>query len=181
MSRVHVVGGAMPKVDALDKVTGKAIYAADRLTQGMLHLKVVRSDRPHAQITGLSLDRAKAVEGVVGVWTADDLPGVRSTGPRAKDEPILCWQKVLRVGDPVVLVAAESEPAARKAAELVEVQYQDLPPILSPQEALAPDAPQLHPEGPNLVFERRLVRGQVDEALANSAHVVTNTYRTQGI
>mgnify|MGYP000870050729 CR=1 FL=1 len=181
MSRVHVVGGAMPKVDALDKVTGKAIYAADRLTQGMLHLKVVRSDRPHAQITGLSLDRAKAVEGVVGVWTADDLPGVRSTGPRAKDEPILCWQKVLRVGDPVVLVAAESEPAAREAAELVEVQYQDLPPILSPQEALAPDAPQLHPEGPNLVFERRLVRGQVDEALANSAHVVTNTYRTQGI
>jgi CO/xanthine dehydrogenase Mo-binding subunit len=181
MSRLHAVGGAMPKVDALDKVTGKAVYAADRMAEGMLHLRVVRSDRPHARINGLRLERARAVEGVVALWTADDLPGTRYTGPRTKDEPILCWHKVLRVGDPVVLVAAESEPAARQASELVEVAYQDLPPIFDPREALAPGAPQLHPEQPNLVFERRLVRGQADQALAESAHVVKNTYQTQGI
>jgi CO/xanthine dehydrogenase Mo-binding subunit len=176
MPSLHVVGGAMPKVDALDKVTGQAVYAADKLTEGMLYLRVVRSDRPHALIKGLRLDQAKSVEGVVDMWLAGDLPGARYTGPRTKDEPVLCWDKVLRVGDPIVLVAAESEEAALEAAEKVEVLYQDLPPIFSTDESLAPGAPQLHPEEPNLVFERKLLRGDADQALAGSAHVISNTY-----
>jgi CO/xanthine dehydrogenase Mo-binding subunit len=169
------------KIDALEKVTGRAMYAADRRVDGMLHVRVVRSEVPHARIRSIGLDEAKTVPGVVGVWTAEDLPGVKKTGPRMKDEPILCSQKVLRVGDPLVLIAGETERAAGSAAKAVRVEYEACPPVLEPLQSLAPDASRIHPDEPNLVFERRLIRGDVDKALSESTHVIENTYQTQMI
>ncbi|MBN1102564.1 MAG: xanthine dehydrogenase family protein molybdopterin-binding subunit [Deltaproteobacteria bacterium] len=175
------LGVSLAKIDALAKVTGRAIYAADRSVEGMLHVHVVRSQVPYARIRSIGLDEAKTVPGVVGVWIAEDLPGAKKTGPRVKDEPVLCSHKVLRVGDPVVLIAGESERAARSAAMAVRVDYEACPPTLDPQQSLDPGASQIHPDGPNLVFERKLIRGDVDKALSESAHVIENTYQTQMI
>lgn len=179
MSRSSSLGVSLAKIDALDKVTGRAMYAADRRVEGMLFVRVVRSKVPHAEIAGLGLERARSVPGVVGVWTAEDLPGAGNTGPRLKDEYVLCRQKVLRVGDPIVLVAAESERSAACAVEAVTVEYRELPPVLAPDQSLTPGAPRIHPEEPNLVFERKLVRGDVEEVLKASAHVIENVYFTQ--
>jgi CO/xanthine dehydrogenase Mo-binding subunit len=179
MPEPRALGANVARIDARDKVTGRAVYAADRKAEGMLFVRVVRSELPHAEIRSLKLDEARAVPGIVGVWTAADLPGAPYTGPRVKDEPILCSKKVLRIGDPIVLIAAEGERAAQLAADLVEVEYDELQPILDPETSLAPGAPQLHPTEPNLVFERKLIRGDAEQALVSSAHVIEETYETQ--
>ena len=179
MSGAHVLGTTISRIEARDKVTGRAVYAADRKDAGMLYVKVVRSEVPHAEIKGLNLAEARAVPGVFGVWTADNLPGTKNTGPRVKDEFVLCSHKILKVGDPIVLIAAESERAARLAAKAVKIQYHVLSPVLDPEQSLEAGAPQIHPSEPNLVFERRLVRGDVEKALASSACVIENTYETQ--
>ncbi len=173
------LGRALPKVDAAAKVTGRALYAGDLAKEGMLHVRVVRAQVPHAEIKGLDISEAKEVPGVAGVWSAADLPGAAFTGPRVKDEPVLCADKVLRMGDPLVLVAAGSQRAARRAAGRVRVSLRELAPVLDPEESLSPGAPQLHPSQPNLVFARQMVRGDAAAALAASAHVIEGTYQTQ--
>jgi nicotinate dehydrogenase large molybdopterin subunit len=179
MSGRSLLGVSLAKIDALEKVTGRAMYAADRRAEGMLFVRVVRSKVPYAEIKGLGLEEARAIPGVVGIWTADDLPGAKNTGPRVKDEYVLCGKKVLRVGDPIVLIAAESERSAACAVEAVTVKYRELDPVLTSDESLKPETPRIHPEEPNLVFKRRLVRGDADEALKTSAHVIENVYFTQ--
>jgi CO/xanthine dehydrogenase Mo-binding subunit len=179
MAESRALGVNITKIDARDKVTGRAVYAADRRAEGMLFVRVVRSRLPHAEIRSLKLNEARAVPGVAGVWTAADLPGVPYTGVRIKDEPILCSKKVLRIGDPIVLIAADSERAVQQAAARVVIEYDELPPILDPETSLAPGAAQLHPTEANLVFERKLIRGDAERALSMSAHVIENTYETQ--
>ncbi|RJX36434.1 MAG: hypothetical protein C4525_00825 [Desulfarculus sp.] len=180
MAQGRIIGRAVPRVDARDKATGRALYAGDLRLPRMLHLRVVRSDRPHAEITGLDLEAARRAPGVAAVWTAADLPGARQVGVRIKDEPVLCQDKVRRVGDPLVLLAARTPEQAQEAAELVAVVYRELTPVLSPEQALASGAPLVHAEG-NLLFERRVVRGEADAALAGCPHVIKNTYRTQTV
>ena len=179
MSGAPSLGVSLPKIDAREKVTGRAMYAADRRAEGMLFVKVVRSRVAHAEIMRLGLEEARAVPGVSGVWTAADLPGEKKTGPRVKDEYILCSGKVLRVGDPIVLIAAESERNAASAAEAVQVDYRELPPVLGPDQSLQPGADRIHPDEPNLVFERKVIKGDAETALRASVHVIENTYLTQ--
>jgi CO/xanthine dehydrogenase Mo-binding subunit len=172
-----MIGQSIPRVDGPSKLTGTALYAGDISFPRMLCLKVFRSDRPHARIIKIHPEKAEALPGVVAVFTHKDIPGTNRVGPHIKDEPVLCDDKVRYVGDPVALVAAETLEAAKEATSLIRVDYEDLPGLFSPEEALVPGAVQIHERG-NLLFERILLRGDPDQGLKNSDVVITNTYQT---
>jgi nicotinate dehydrogenase large molybdopterin subunit len=174
----QIFGQPVLRVDGLDKLMGKATYAGDLSFPGMLYLKILRSDRPHARILGVHTEWAEAHPGVAGVLTSRDIPGTNRTGPRTKDQPVLCDDKVRFVGDPVALVAAETLEAAEEAVSLIQVDYQDLPGVFSPEEALSPEAVKIHESG-NVLLERVLAKGDADRALKEADVVITNTYRTQ--
>jgi CO/xanthine dehydrogenase Mo-binding subunit len=174
----HMVGQSVYRVDGLGKLTGKACYAGDIALPGMLHLKLLRSDRPHAKILGIRTAGAQAHPGVIAVFTCRDIPGTNRIGRDVPDQDVLCVDKVRFIGDPVVLVAAETPDAAEEATALIEVDYEDLPGIFSPEEALMPGAAKIHPNG-NILNEQSLLQGDPDRALKAADVVVANTYRTQ--
>ncbi len=173
----RVVGNLTPKPDAILKATGKAIYAADLYFEGMLHAKVLRSPYPHARILRIDTSHAIALPGVVAVLTAEDVPGDKTHGVVRKDWPVFATDKVRYVGDAIAMVVAEGEAVASKALELIKVDYEPLPVVTSPQEALKPDAPKVH-EGGNLLKHISIRRGNVEEAFAKADVVVERLYRT---
>jgi xanthine dehydrogenase molybdenum-binding subunit len=127
--------------------------------------------------------KARALPGVVAVATARDVPGDRWVGQLYADWPVLVaeGEEVRYVGDILAVVAAESPRLAREAAALVEVEYEPLPPVLDPAEAIRPGAPRVNPKHDNVLSRTQFTRGDVDAALAASAHVVTGTWETQRI
>ncbi|OGW37811.1 MAG: hypothetical protein A2Y97_03920 [Nitrospirae bacterium RBG_13_39_12] len=171
-------GQSILRVDAPDKLAGRALYAGDLFFPGMVHLKILRSDRPHARILRIDTEKAETHPGVVAVFTHKDIPGTNRVGPRNKDQPVLCDDKVRYIGDPVAMVAAETEKVAEEATSLIRVDYEDLPGIFSPEEALIPEAIKIHESG-NVLLERVLLRGDPDQAIKEADVVITNTYRTQ--
>ena len=126
-----LIGASLPRPDALGKVTGAARYPADLVRPGMLHLKVVFADRPHARIRSLDTSAALAHPGVVAVLTADDVP-YNAFGLIDADQPVLCGEVVRFEGDKVALVVAETQQAAEAGAQLVQVDYEDLPAVTDP-------------------------------------------------
>jgi len=171
------VGRALPRPDALAKVTGAAQYAADLSFPGMLYAKVLRSRYPHARLLGIHTDAACAQPGVVRVLTAADVPGVRNHGVIRPDWPVLAYDQVRYVGDAVAVVVAESEELAAQALELIQVDYEPLPVVDSPEAALAPDAPRVH-EGGNVLKHIAVDKGDVEAAMACADVVVEQEYRT---
>lgn len=178
MESCEVVGRSVPRVDGHGKLTGRALYAGDISLPGMVHLAVLRSDRPHANILAIHTEKAKKAPGVVAVFTYADIPGTNKIGRDKPDQTILCVDKVRFIGDPVALVAAETPEAAREAAALIEVDYEDLPGIFSPEAALLPGAARIHERG-NVLMEQSLLKGDPDRALKEADVVISNTYRTQ--
>jgi CO/xanthine dehydrogenase Mo-binding subunit len=174
----EVIGRSVPRVDGHGKLTGKALYAGDISLPGMVHLAAHRSDRPHARILSIRTEEAKEYPGVVAVFTCADIPGSNRIGRDKPDQQVLCVEKVRFIGDPVALVAAETPEAAREAAALIDVDYEDLPAVFSPEEALLPNAARIHESG-NVLMERILLKGDPDRALRDADIVITNTYRTQ--
>ncbi len=174
----NIVGQPIPRVDAFDKVTGKALYAGDIVFPEMLHIKALRSARPHARILGIHTGKAEACPGVVGVFTHRNIPGTNRIGPRDKDQPLLCDDKVRHIGDPLAIVAAETLEEAEEAVSLIQVDLKDLPGIFSTEKALAQGAINIHESG-NLLSERTLVKGCPEQAIKDADIVITNTYRTQ--
>lgn len=145
----RVAGTEAPRVDGIAKVTGAARYAMDLSVPGMAHAIVVRSERAHARITGVDRDSAAKHPGVLRILTGDDLVAAGLTpyyGHVVLDHPVLAIGKVRFHGEPVVLVIAETRLAAAEAADLVRVEYEDLPEVIDADEALRPDAPLLHEE-----------------------------------
>jgi CO/xanthine dehydrogenase Mo-binding subunit len=178
MKKPKMIGRSVARVDAFGKLTGKALYAGDVSFPGMLYLKILRSNRPHAKILQIRSDEAERHPGVVAVLTYKDIPGTNKIGFAQKDQPVLCDEKVRFIGDPVALVAAETPGAAEEAISLIRVDYEDLPGVFNPEDALLPDAVKIHETG-NLLQERTLIKGDAEQALNNAEIVVTNTYRTQ--
>ena len=175
---MRTVGSPIRKIDAEDKLRGRARYAADYSAPGMLWVKVLRSRLPRARIEGIDTSPALAISGVKGVYTAKHIPGSNRVGPRTKDEFLLCEDAVHAVGDPMAVVAADSKEAAQEAAEYVEVRLRELKPVLTIEEAMDPNAPEIH-EGGNLVKVQSIVSGHAEEALESADIVISNTYRTQ--
>lgn len=174
------VGVEIPKVDALEKVLGLARYGADLSVRDPVHLKVVRSVKPHAKILKIQLDEALKIEGVERIFTARDIPGKNLIGIIAKDQPVLATDRIRCLGDPIALVAARTEEAAEKAAQRVTVLYEDLPVITNPEEALEPYAPLIHEKG-NLLLEFHVVKGDVQAGFKQADVVVEEAYTTTWI
>lgn len=178
-SRTRCVGRSVTRPDAWAKVTGEAIFAADLYFESMLHARVLRSAYPHARIRWINTSRAKALPGVVAVLTADDIPGTRTHGTIRADWPTLCWDKVRYTGDAIALVAAETEVAAEQALFLIEVDYEVLPGVFSPQEALKPGAPLIHDDTPgNLLKHIKVRKRDLEDGFAQADVIVEREYRT---
>ncbi|MDI3257017.1 MAG: xanthine dehydrogenase subunit D [Kyrpidia sp.] len=163
--------------DGCDKVTGKLNFLTDLSFPGMVYGTILRSPYPHARIKAIRTDAAARLPGVVAVITHRDVPGVNRFGIMYPDQPVLCEDRVRFVGDAVAAVAAESEEAAGEALRLIEVEYEELPVIDSPEAALAPEAPRLHPGG-NVLHRTHYERGNVEGAFRRCAVIVEETYET---
>ena len=174
-----IIGQPVPRPDARDKATGKAIYAGDLRFENMLYASVLRSAHPHARIRRIDVSGAKALAGVVAVLTAEDIPGARTHGTIRADWPNLCWDKVRYTGDALALVAAETESIAREALRRIDVAYEPLPGVFSPQEALAPGALLVHADTPdNLLKHIKVRKGDVEAGFTQADVIVEEEYRT---
>jgi CO/xanthine dehydrogenase Mo-binding subunit len=175
---LHTVGRTALKIDAEKKLRGKALFAADMHFPDMLWLKVLRSDSPRARIEDIDVADALAIPGVTGVFTAKDIPGTNRVGPRVKDEYLLCEKEVNVIGDPIALVAADSEKTADKAAGCIRLKLKALPAVFTIEEAMAPGAPLIR-KGGNIVKARTVRHGDAENALRSADIVISNTYKTR--
>ncbi len=179
------IGQSVPRVDALAKVKGEAVYASDMLLPGQAYLKMLMARRPHAIVKHVDASRAEALEGVIAVFTSGDVP-CNEFGYYTYDQPVLCGpcakpfaDRVRYVGDRVAAVVAESEDIACRALDLIAVEYEDLPVVCDVEEALASDAPLLHPElGSNLFSTHILRNGDLEAGFRQSDVVVESVYNT---
>ena len=168
--------------DAEERVVGTLRYTVDHSVEGMVHARLVRSPYPHATIADVDVSGALAQEGVLRVLTGADIERAVEVpnpffGLTRRDQAPLAIGKARYVGDPVALVIAETPQSAHHGAEAVIVDYEELPYVIEPVEALATGAPQLHEEWPgNECGEWRLHRGDVDLAMSEATHVFEATY-----
>lgn len=173
------IGQPIAQVTARAKVLGRAQYAGDLKLAGMLHGKVLRSPYPHARIVRIDTAAARALPGVKAVLTGDDAPARPWGGGPHKERHILAKGVVRFCGEEVVAVAATSEEIARDALDLIEVEYEELPALLSPDEALAAGASTVHPgRADNLAHEIEFERGDVDAGFAQADLVHEAVYST---
>jgi len=172
------VGKSVPKVDALDKVLGRAVYSEDMSFPDLLHGKVLRAGVPHALIEEIDTRAAQSLAGVACVLTAKDIPGLNRFGIAFQDQEALVTDRVRYLGDPVALVAAETEEIAREALEAIRVKYRPLPVITNPHEGLAEGAIKIHEKG-NLLLHTKLRKGDIARGFAEADVIVENTYKTQ--
>ncbi|HEY1233139.1 MAG TPA: xanthine dehydrogenase family protein molybdopterin-binding subunit [Candidatus Binatia bacterium] len=143
MANFKVVGNAVPRAEGADKVIGRTLYAADVNLPGTLWGKILRSPYPHARILSVNAAKARQVPGVKAIITGADTRGLY-IGKQIRDMPVLCWDVVRFVGDRVAAVAAETADAAEEAMRLIDVEYQELPAVFDPLEAMQASAPRLH-------------------------------------
>ena len=172
-----IVGEEMGRIDAEDKILAEGEYVDDMKINGMIYGFALRSKYPRALVKNIYYSDAEKLEGVVKVVTSKDIPGERYGGHLKKDWPALIevGEETRYVGDAIALVAATSMDIARKAADLIKVDYEELEPLSLPEEAMKEGAPKIHKDG-NILVREVLKRGNVDEALKNSKYVVTNHY-----
>ena len=174
--KLAVAGHSITRTDDPDKVTGKLMYGADYLQDGFLQGKILRSPHPHAIIKSIDIEKAKELQGVVAVLTAKDVPGRNGFGAILPDQPVICGDKVRYVGDGVALVAAETEEIAHEALSLIRVEYEVLPAVFDPRDALKTDAPKVHESG-NLLQKNKLRKGNVEKGFEEADIILERTYQ----
>lgn len=174
----NFVGNRIIRIDARDKTTGTVKYSTDLFPEGLLHARVLRSQHPHADILRIDTTKAKALPGVEAVLTHEDVPGHNGYGIIGDNWPVLCREKVRYKGDAVALVAARDLETADKALDLVEIDYNILEPLDTPEEALEPSVPRIHSDG-NIMFSNRLANGDTEKGFAESSFVLEAGFSTQ--
>ena len=192
---LRVVGRPVPRVDGLEKVTGRARYVTDLVIPGMAHARVMRSPYAHARVRRVDVTRARALTGVLAALCGADLTWCEPYyGPAYRDRPVLAIDVARYEGEPVAAVAAVDEATADAALDLIEVDYEPLPPVITLEEALAPGTPLVHtgkpqagifadlstlrPEpGTNICHQFHFARGDSAGALASADLVLDDTYR----
>jgi xanthine dehydrogenase D subunit len=177
LSRGSGVPGWHTRPDGPAKIAGRAGYLTDARGPHMLVGRILRAHRPHARILSIDTSQAEAMPGVAAVVTHKDIPGLNAFGIVFQDQPALCRDLVRYEGDPVAAVAARDAGTAEAALAAIMVDYEDLPPLAEPREALMDSAPYLH-EGGNLAASFEFVRGDASEAMTTAAHIVEDTYVT---
>ncbi|MCS6992605.1 MAG: molybdopterin-dependent oxidoreductase [Anaerolineales bacterium] len=188
-----IIGTAVPRIDAYGKVTGQTEYSGDLVMPGMLHAKILFAGRPHARILSIDTSAAEALPGVVAIFTAKDVP-VNEYGLQINDQPVLCGPNsplpagegtgvradiVRFVGDQVALIVAETEAIADQARKLIRVEYEDLPVLTDPEEAMKPGAFLIHPERgtSNICVHDKIRKGDVEKGFAEADVIVEAEYR----
>jgi len=173
-----VIGRSVPKIDGRVKVTGEALYAGDLRFPNMLFGKILTSPYAHARILSIDTSEAKKLPGVKAVITHKNVPRKKyGISPARYDENIFCIDKVRFVGDEVAAVAAIDEETVYKALELIKVEYEVLPAVFDPVEALVPGAPLVQEEYPgNINTEIHHSFGNVEKALSRAFHVRKDTF-----
>ena len=169
------VGLPVPRLDAYDKVTGRAAYVGDLEIPGMVHGLILRSPWPHARVLSIDASEAEGLPGVLGVLTRDHLGGIDPYfGSVVRDRPIVAMDKVRYQGEPVAAVAARDLATAQEALELIRIEYEELPLVSDTEEALVPGSPALHET--NLCAEHHYDWGDVEEGFAQSDRVFEDTF-----
>lgn len=173
------VGEPILRVDAKEKVLGTGEYPDDIYLDGMIYASAVRAEHPRARVLAIHAEKALQLEGMIGVYTADDVPGSVKVGHLKHDwDTMIPVGKITHyVGDAVCIVAAEDQEILERAKALIEVDYEVLEPVLDPFEALKENAPSVH-SGGNILAHEHLVRGNADEVIAASKYKVTRHYET---
>lgn len=180
------LGQSAQRIDALGKVTGQTLYPGDINRPNQAYMKILFANRPHAIIRNIDTQAAESMAGVIAVFTAKDVP-VNEYGLGIKDQPVLCGpgsskpftDRVRFIGDQVALIVAESEEIAARARDLIQVDYEDLPVITDPLEAMKPTATWSHPERESNIFcHYRIRKGDVEAAFSQTAVVIEGEYRT---
>ncbi|HZO40636.1 MAG TPA: molybdopterin cofactor-binding domain-containing protein, partial [Methylomirabilota bacterium] len=186
---MRVIGTSPARPDAWEKVRGRPIYAGDLALSGMLHGRIVRSPYASARIVRIDTNAARALPSVIAVLTAEDVPrnemrmelpgrmAEATAGAVLATQPVLAADRVRFQGEPVVAIAAATPEIAAAAAELVEIDYDELPGVYDPIAALAPEAPKVHDSG-NLLRSWHLRSGDIAQGFVRADVVVENTYRT---
>ena len=181
MKSLSLVGKGVPRIDAPPKATGGMEFLSDIELPGTLHGRILRSPHAHARILSIDASRAEAARGVRAVITAEDTPKIPFSfvAPQADKLP-LCDRRVRFVGDEVAAVAAETEEQAEEALSLIHVEYEELPVVFDPKEAVREDAPLVH-EGKerNIAFSINKTYGDPDKGFAEADHVVEDSFVTQ--
>ena len=186
----RVVGAPIPRIDGRDKVTGAANYGADFDIPGLLWAKTLRSPYPHARIRSIDTSAAAALPGVHAVLTGDDIPGSMRWGRRIVDVPVLAQGETRFVGEQVAAVVADDEEIAQRALELIAVDYEELPAVTDPEEAMKDTLlvnPDMHgfkgllyevSEPTNTVVHWEWSKGDVEAGMQQADLIVENTYTT---
>lgn len=177
----NVVGKSVPRIDALEKVTGRAKYAGDIRLPDMLYGKLLLSPHPHARIKSISMEKAEKLPGVKAVITGSDVPDVPyGVSPARYDEYVLAKGKVRHMGDEVACVAAEDEETAAQALELIDVEYEVLPAVFDPFEAMEGGAPRIHDKAKNNInAEIHHHFGDVEKGFAEADYIREDRFSTQ--
>lgn len=183
MNKLDVVGKREPMLDAWEKATGRARFTDDLSLPGMLYGKILRSPIAHGKIRHVDLSEAEKVAGVKGAISGKDIPKKKyGIVPMAKDEYALAIDKVRYIGDEVAAVVATSRDAAEEAISKIRVDYEELPPVFDPIEAMKPGAPVIHDEVPNNVSASiHKEFGNVQRAFKESNFVFEDLFDTQPV
>ncbi len=198
MTRFKVVGKPLPRLDGVESVTGRATYTVDVALPGMLHGKLFRSPVAHAKIRGVDSTRARSLPGVAAILTAQDMTRKRF-GFSLQDEEVLASEKVRYVGDVVAAVAADSEEAAERAVGSIDWDYEEMPAVLTPEDALRENAPLVHEHlgsyrmnsvlardwhpvaGTNIAHQTVFAKGDIDRGFAEADEIFDDTFRSQQV
>jgi len=177
--RRKTVGHSHLRPEAVEKVTGKAIYTDDLVFDGMLYAKVRRAMIPHGFLTRLDISKAKALPGVVAVLTAEDIPAERNHGLVIYDWPVMVGvgERVRYVGDAIAIVAAESQEIAEQASALIEAEFDPQPVITNSVQARQEGVPQIHEKG-NLLKHIKVRKGDIEQGFAEADVILEHTFHT---
>lgn len=180
------IGKSVQRIDALGKVTGQTLFPGDINLPNQAYMKILFAHRPHAIIRKIDLSKAEALEGVIAIFTAKDVP-VNEYGLGVYDQPVLCGpgsakpftDRVRFVGDQVAVVVAESEEIAAQARDLIDVEYEDLPIVTDPRMAMQEGALLLHPDrDSNVMNHYRIRKGDIESGFAQADVIVEGYYIT---
>ena len=169
------IGESVDRPDGTLKVKGEFAYSSDLWADGMLWGTTLRSPHPYARIRSIDLGEALALRGVHAIQTHDDVPGRKTYGLEVPDQPVLAMDVVRYEGEPVAIVAADHPETARRAAELIDVDYEPLEPLVDMDLAVEAEEPRLHEDG-NVLRHIRVLHGDPDAARARAEVVVEGDY-----
>ncbi len=175
------IGEPVIRIDSIGKADGSTRFADDMAFENMLYAKVLRSEKPHADILDIDIAEAEKTDKVVKILLAKDVPGKNSFGPIKKDQEVLATKRVRYTGDALAAVYAESEEAAEEAVAKIRVAYEELPVLSGYQEALKEEPVLLHEASGNIIARMESGRGDVKKALAEADHVFEEEFDTQYI